>query len=241
MHTTEKWSKSSGRNLRLIKMLTNIVCLSVMLVFGFLLAGCGKTDAVESVKKGHLSVAPNITLKELLQKYQYIDGASIRWEKVSDENKNEFVRATMHFPDYKIIAASTEKKAEDGMIEYAMLRQLLDEFYWNATIKSTEITSDAGITLGDIRSDYYARDFFDLDDHTTPAFFSLTGGVLQLNFSIDEKSKGSYEIHDAKIFFDFESPDGNGSIMKYQVGVPIGNELVSSMLVKNIDMGLQLE
>jgi hypothetical protein len=220
---------------RAMKNASRVLFLGLPL-FLLMAVSCGKKDVIASVKQGHFQDAPKITVEEILGKYRYTDPSSIVWEKVLDENKNEYVRATIGFENADILTASLAKRVVSYSMDYVMIWEYLDRFFYEtARSDNAEILSDEGVTQLDIRVNHYPADVYDQDK---PSFFKLKGGKLSADFPVNDKQKGVFEIGKARIVFNFESPDQYGNTMKYSVGIPLRRKLATDILLDNADIDL---
>jgi hypothetical protein len=104
-----------------LKKILGIIATGTVIAIG--LAACGGGGkAVDVVRKGHFDTAPNITIEELVRRYQYTDPKSVKWELVTDANKNEFVRVSAGFDEEALITVDAEKRfsIRDGTITFNM-------------------------------------------------------------------------------------------------------------------------
>jgi hypothetical protein len=195
---------------------------------------CGKAkpDPVQRVKAGHLAEAPKITLEELAARYQFADPVSIKWDAIADQNKNEYVRLTMAFEDYKVIAASVEASigSVPGM-EYGMLWMTLDEFYGELLFNADE-PDITGAALLDVKLAHFPLD----DPFEGETFFTLQGGSLAIDFLTGDTPDAAQEIHSARLTLRFESPNGTGGTLDYSLSTLIPRKVISRMLLENIDL-----
>jgi hypothetical protein len=220
-----------------------IVALAVVLA---VLASCsgGNSKAVNMVKKGHFDAAPNITVEELARRYQYVDARSVKWELVTDANKNEFVKVSSRFNgEALIVFAGVRERVNAGEADVSVLVGSHDAFFknlfWTAggygNDGSVEFKGPPGLTGQDVANGYFEPDYA---DGSSPIYFGCEGGELSILFTVD--TEGKFAIKDGSIAFNMTSPVyGDGAAAKYDLILNFTTDAeincLVDMLVNNAD------
>jgi hypothetical protein len=206
--------------------------------------GGGNSKAVNAVKKGHFDAAPNITVEELAQRYQYVDPKSVKWELITDANKNEFVKVSSRFNgEALIIFAGVRERVNAGEADVSVLVGSHDAFFknlfWTAggygNDGSIEFKGPQGLTGQDVANGYFEPDY---GDGSSPVYFGCEGGELSIFFTVD--TEGRFAIKDGSIVFNMSSPVyGDDTAAKYDLIINFTTEAdincLLDMLVNNSD------
>jgi hypothetical protein len=207
--------------------------LAVSFFVGVLLLSCKSCDIVSGSKKGHLGQAPNITFGELVNRYQFIDTASVKWDSITDSNNNVFVEVSAQFDNgLGILFNSLQTRIYSGEMDITVLMYQKHNFF-------DSLLNEEGFRVEDDSSSYMSLRFNifepDYGDPGTPSFFSCNGGTLALNCTVDKK--GLVRIENATLVFDMQSPMRySGDVSSYQLIYPVDAEIVENMLVNNTDI-----
>jgi hypothetical protein len=203
-------------------------------LFVMVIIACGG-DAVKSAQKGHFKNAPKITLQEVIARYQYIDSSSIKWGIVSDQNNNEFVSVSMNFDENSLIVfAALQERIMSGSFDGESAIFVVDDFYkdilWNTAKWGTKIEG-----LGYTEGIFHA--YFEPDIYERKTFFNGKGGTLTIYFKPDSSDKNVYDIADASLQFNLESPIySDDELVEYSTSIFPGKEAITRMLLDNIDL-----
>jgi hypothetical protein len=209
--------------------------LGVFLFVAFALFSCKSGDIVSAVKKGHFNAAPNITLEELVGRYQFVDAASINWTSITDANKNDFAEVSAKFDDnLGIIFNGIQGMISSGMMDVTVLMGMRHNFF-------DALLNEEGFKVDDGSSSYMSLRFNMFEpgygDPNAPYFFNCNGGTLTVDFTVDKS--GLVKIAKATLIFDMQSPMENGDIKEYQLIYPIQVEAAENMLVNNTEVGTE--
>jgi hypothetical protein len=189
---------------------------------------CGKVDKISAIKKGHFNDAPNITVEELINRYKFIDTASISWELLTDANKNEYVRVTGRFDKLDILLGQLYEKINTGEMDVSMVIGTLDSFFYECLVSDEVAMTGADVIT--LKTSYFEPDYFSGD-----GFFNCGGGALSIDFLVKDDS--GFEIDEAFITFNMTSPVDDAEVA-YTFVVPVNNATISDLLLNNTDIGL---
>jgi hypothetical protein len=208
----------------------------MLLIVAFSMLSCKSGgDIVSSSKKGHFGQAPNITLEELLNRYQFIDASSINWVPTADTNKNEFAEVSARIDgSLGILFSRFQGLIDSGMFDVSVLMNKKHEFFDSLLNEEGFKVEGNSFSYMELRFDKFAPDY---GDPSAPVFFNCNGGVLTLDCTVDKDKQ--VKIEKATLVFDMQSPWANGDIAKYQLIYPIAVEVAENMLVNNT--GIEME
>lgn len=204
--------------------------LGVFLLIGFFsVLSCKSGNMVSNVKKGHFEQAPKMTLGELVNRYQFIDAAAIRWTSVTDANKNEFAEFSVSVDtSLDILFHSLQEKINKG--QRTELR-----FFWHSFFEdllTTENFRSDAISLGLLTARVW--NYRPNYDSWSPDFFNCDACALTMRFSIDNNKVVTTQA--ASLTFSITSPlEGND--VKYELIYNISAENAEKMLLDNVDIG----
>jgi len=186
-----------------------------------IVVSCAMPDTISRAKGSHLQGAPNITLEELVTRYQYIDADTITWELASDANKNEYVKAAAHFDNLSIIFADITARITSGMYDVSMLSAAADEYFHNFVFqamsgaKGYQFNSE-GVSLNQLQYNHFEPDY---GEPHAQDFFECTGGDLSVYVSVDRG--GNASVTSGTLRFLMVSPiDGNDEQYEFIADIP---------------------
>ena len=227
-----------------MKKLTAVLILSAIILS---ITACGgKKDAITTVKKGHFTEAPKITVGEIVKRYKYIKPDTITWKPEKDANNNEFVVSESLFEGNDIVLAGMREQMRSGAIDSSVIRHYWNEFIWKFLASmNTGNHETYDFRIDDIRIDQYTsvmhydlmegyRDF-DHDDPST-AFFSCKGGNLIIDFAANDD--GSVDVKRGKLIFNMVSPV-LGKEVEYDCIYNLDRNLLKEKLLSNSDFDIE--
>jgi hypothetical protein len=194
------------------------------------------------VRKGHFDAAPKVTVEELVSRYQYTDPKTVKWELVTDDNKNDFVRVSAKFDSEALIVfAGARERVNSGSADISVLAGSSDGFFknlfWQAGDGSeyVEFKSPNGPGGQDVAIGYFEPEF---GDGPPRVYFNCTGGELSIFFTVD--TEGRFAIRDGTLTFNMTSPVyGDDDESKYDLVLSFKTEAditcLLNMLVNNAD------
>ena len=221
--------------------------LGLLILFVSITACGGKKDTIASVKKGHFTAAPNITVEELVKRYQYIESDTTTWKLENDINNNEHVISASHFEGTDILLAGIlEKVWSDITMDVSVVSHYWDEFFfkflgsmnsgnhetYDFRIDDIPIDEYTAVGHNDIFSAYGT---FDHDDHMT-IFFKCTGGEFIIDFVVN--NDGSVDVKGGKLILHMVSPVF-GKDVDYECIYNLNGNLIKEKLLSNSDLGIE--
>jgi hypothetical protein len=219
-----------------MKKLTTVLILSAIILS--IMACGGKKDAITTVKKGHFTEAPKITVEEIVKRYKFIKPDTITWKLEKDINNNEYVVSASRFENGDIILAGMREKLYTGAIDTSVISHYWDGFFWNffasmnsGDHKTYDLRSESFIHPYDIMTEYY--DF----DHDNPmkSFYSCKGGDLIIDFVISDGE--IVDVKGGKLKFNMVSPV-EGKDEEYECIYNLDRNLLKEKLLSNSDFGI---
>jgi len=216
-----------------MKKLTTILILSALILS---ITACGgKKDATTTVKKGHFTEAPKITVEEIVKRYKYTKPDTITWKLEKDANNNEYVVSESHFEDENIILAGMREKLYSGAIDTSVISHYWDEFFWmffasmnSGDHKTYDLRSEGYILPYDIMREY---DNFDHDNHMK-VFYDCKGGNLIIDFVVNDDK--IVDVKGGKLIFNMVSPV-DGKDEEYECIYNLDRNLLKEKLLSNSD------
>jgi hypothetical protein len=227
-----------------MKKLTMILILSALILS---ITACGgKKDAITTVKKGHFTEAPKITVEEVVKRYKFIKPNTIMWKLEKDINNNEYVVSTSHFEDENIILAGMREKLYSGAIDTSVISYYWDEFFFKflASMNSGDHET-FDFNIGDYPIDKYTainhldimQESFAFDnDNPMTIFFDCKGGDLIIDFGANDD--GSVDVKGGKLIFKMVSPV-LGKEVEYECIYNLKKNMIKEKLLSNSDFGIE--
>ncbi|GHU48454.1 hypothetical protein FACS1894200_05560 [Spirochaetia bacterium] len=228
----------------------------IALILSAVVSCGGKPNPVDVVKKGHFDGVPNTTLEELVSRYQYTDPKTVKWELVTDANKNELVKVCARFDEQVLpVFASVQELIDSGQRHYTVLDATKDDFFkeictrllrkeTGVEFKSSDKTPlrGADVTVMDIEESYFEPQYTPgTDDVSLNTYFTCTGGELALLFTVEGER---FSVKNYTLTFNMTSTIEElaseryvGADVNYDLIVTEENDLnvIKKMLVDNTD------
>jgi hypothetical protein len=201
----------------------------------FTIISCKPGDITSRVKKGHLEQSPKITFEELVKRYQFIDKSTIKWNPMTDANKNEFIEVSAHFDKgqgLKILFNNFISSVESGMMDSSILVQKNYEFFESLLNEKGFKSEDDSSSFMSLRFNMFEPDY---GNPSASDFFNCNGGTFILKSTVDKN--GQVKIEKATLIFDMQSPMRySGSTVIYKLIYQLDVKTAANMLINNTDI-----